>query len=287
MATPLWPSAVLSPSDRSGGVVVSRYVEHRPGPGWPEAVACTWAGTGGRARSLRVLPDGCTDIAWDGEHLRVAPAVAAPVRHPVGASAVHVGVRLHAAWAGAVLGRPAGEVAPGVRLLDVLDGVDPAPVAAAERALRAEPPLAARHRVLVDLVGQLAGDARPDPRVRQAVDMLAAGSAVADVAPAVGASLRHLRRLFHGHVGVGPKALHRVARFRRFLRLARATGPAGTAPTLAEQAAACGYSDQAHLAHECALLAGVTPRELRGPGGSARPAGRHGRRSPRAGTRRG
>src|SRR5690606_6195243 len=136
----------------------------------------TGEGTGGRPRSLRVLPDGCADIAWDGEHLRVAPAVAAPVRHPVGASAVHVGVRLRAGWAGAVLGRPAGEVAPGARRVDVTGGAE---VAAVERALRADLPLAARRRALVDLVGRLAGDARPDPRVLGAVDLLAGGAAVA------------------------------------------------------------------------------------------------------------
>jgi methylphosphotriester-DNA--protein-cysteine methyltransferase len=250
---------------------VSRYVEHPAPAGGSDAVTCTWIGVGGWARSLRVLPDGCADVAWDGERLRVAPAIAAPVRYQVTPSDVHVGVRLRPAWAGTVLGCPAGDVPPGLPLVEVLDA---AAVARTEDALRTQTSVVARRRALLDLVDLAAAGARPDPRVVTATELLARGASVADAALAVGASPRHLRRLFRHHVGLGPKAFHRVARLRRFLQATRAASPVG-AESLGRQAAAAGYSDQAHLVHECALLTGSTPRALReraeAPAGRARP----------------
>ena len=97
--------------------------------------------------------------------------------------------------------------------------------------------------------------ARPTPRVTAAADRLARGDRVTDAAAAVAASPRHLRRLFEDHVGLGPKSFQTVARFRRFLHVVRAAPAAGRPAedeTQAHHAAACGYSDEAHLAHDCA-----------------------------------
>jgi hypothetical protein len=73
--------------------------------------------------------------------------------------------------------------------------------------------------------------------------------------------------------GIGPKRLHRVLRFRRFVgHLGQlADGRRG----LAELAAELGYADQAHLGRECLQLAGASPaalvelyrRPVRGRGG--------------------
>src|SRR6516165_826156 len=59
-------------------------------------------------------------------------------------------------------------------------------------------------------------------------------------------------------VGYGPRLLHRVLRFQRFLAECRT-------PTarLAELAFRAGYADQAHLSREARVLAGRTPAELR------------------------
>jgi methylphosphotriester-DNA--protein-cysteine methyltransferase len=60
-------------------------------------------------------------------------------------------------------------------------------------------------------------------------------------------------------IGYGPKTLHRVLRFQRFMRHL-------TLPNidLAAAAAVAGYADQAHLSRESRRLAGLTPRQLRG-----------------------
>jgi AraC-like DNA-binding protein len=60
-------------------------------------------------------------------------------------------------------------------------------------------------------------------------------------------------------VGYGPKTLHRVLRFRRFLARADANGPEADLVRLALEA---GYADQAHLTRECTRLTGLAPAAL-------------------------
>jgi AraC-like DNA-binding protein len=77
----------------------------------------------------------------------------------------------------------------------------------------------------------------------------------------LGVSDRTLRRRSLESFGYGPKTLHRILRFQRFLRLARArTQPAG----LAQLASEAGYADQAHLSREAQQLAGMTPATILG-----------------------
>lgn len=79
---------------------------------------------------------------------------------------------------------------------------------------------------------------------------------VGEVAAALAVSERHLRRVFHEAVGVGPKAFTRLTRFHRALRAARRDGHAGWASI----ATAAGYYDQAHLIAEFRAIAGAPPR---------------------------
>jgi AraC-like DNA-binding protein len=79
------------------------------------------------------------------------------------------------------------------------------------------------------------------------------------LAEAVHVSPRHLRELFLREVGVPPKRLARILRFREALeRLA-------TAPALdlTQLALECGYYDQAHLDRDFRELAIMTPSEYR------------------------
>ena len=263
MATPLWPTAVLRPVAPGDDAAASTYVERHPPAACRDVATCTWEGRAGRSRALRVLPDACTDLAWDGTHLRVAPPAAAPLHVDVAGATVHVGIRLRPAWAGPLLGHPAGEVAANTPLADLVPPAGRVAVARAEDALAAATTGTVRRAALVALVTALAAHgAPPDPRVGAAADRLARGDRVTDAAAAAATSPRHLRRLFEDHVGLGPKSFQAVARFRRFLHLVRAAPVASRSAegeTLAHHAVACGYSDQAHLAHDCARLAGTTP----------------------------
>ena len=74
----------------------------------------------------------------------------------------------------------------------------------------------------------------------------------------LGMSDRSLRRRCHEAFGYGPKTLHRILRFQRYLQMAESRTDAAAA----DLAMDAGYADQPHLIRETRELAGLTPREL-------------------------
>jgi AraC-like DNA-binding protein len=77
---------------------------------------------------------------------------------------------------------------------------------------------------------------------------------VGELARELGCSRKHLAARFREHVGLPPKLVARMLRFRR------ASDLLDTSTTsLAELAAVCGYYDQAHLDRDFHDLAGTTP----------------------------
>jgi AraC-like DNA-binding protein len=259
VAVPLRPDAAQA---RAGAAppVVSSYREYRPDPGAPEAVACTWHGIAGWSRRLRVLPDGCLELVWDGQHARAVPPVPGAARYPVSAEAQTIGIRIQPGWGAIVLGAPLRHLADVTDLAELWDAVD---VRHLEAALAAAPDAAAGRRLLSHAVAcRLAGAGPPDPAVLGVVRLLSQPRAsVSEAAWRAHLSGRQLRRRFADHVGLPPKALQAVLRFQR-LRVQLASP--GTAPvTLARAAADCGYFDHAHLCHDSARLAGITPSQMR------------------------
>jgi AraC-like DNA-binding protein len=81
---------------------------------------------------------------------------------------------------------------------------------------------------------------------------------IAALCDEIGCSRRHLTGRFTEEIGLPPKAVARVLRFRRVLGLLQAEGGAGR---FAEIAVAGGYCDQSHLNRDFRRLAGCTPTE--------------------------
>jgi AraC-like DNA-binding protein len=84
------------------------------------------------------------------------------------------------------------------------------------------------------------------------------------LADEMGWSRRHLADRFRAEVGSTPKAFGRILRFRRAVELLT-TAPY---PSITEVAAACGFADHSHLVREFRSIAGCTPSELLGRGGT-------------------
>ncbi|MDA0182271.1 helix-turn-helix domain-containing protein [Solirubrobacter phytolaccae] len=244
------------------------YRELAPPDDVAESVACVWesVSSGGV-----ILPDGCVDLVWGGEGLKIAgPATRAALGGVPAGNAVF-GVRFRLGAAGAGLGIPAAEVADlSVDAEEVLgrgvservaDGGLPALLALVRERLQPVDPITRAAALAM---------ARPDTRV-------------AELGATLGLSERQLRRRFLDAVGYGPKTLARVLRFQRFLTLAAAgrdEARGGAAPRtssrrppadLARLALDAGYADQAHLTREARRLSGRTPAELIASG--AGPAG--------------
>jgi AraC-like DNA-binding protein len=109
------------------------------------------------------------------------------------------------------------------------------------------------------LLRRVAAGPEPAPEVAWTYARLARADgrlAVGPLAAEVGWSRRHLAARWRRDVGLGPKAVARVLRFQRAVRLLR------EGRDLADVAYDCGYADQPHLNREFRALGGGTPREV-------------------------
>lgn len=113
---------------------------------------------------------------------------------------------------------------------------------------------------LIEMTARLTSERPPDALVSAGARLLAASrERTSELARDLGVSERQFRRRCLDAVGYGPKTLHRVLRFRRFVsRIDAAGGPVD----LSRVAAEAGYADQAHLTRESVRLAGLPPAAL-------------------------
>lgn len=239
-----------------GTVVETSYRELAAPHSLAGLVACAWVGEPGRARQLRVIPDGAVDVAWDGDRVTVTRSVARPLRLPVGTTSV-VGIRLRPGVAGQLLGSDISTLAPVTDLADLWGA------RAVGRLLTevARPPRATRAVALAHAVAGAATDADRDHVVVSAADAIEAGATrVDELARHLNISERQLRRRFATATGLSLAAYRRIVRLHRFLRQA----DRGIGVGLSDLAAGAGYSDQAHLSRDCRSLTGSSPAELLG-----------------------
>jgi AraC-like DNA-binding protein len=210
------------------------------GDGWD--VAAAGGGDVARRRSFAAAVDDAPAFAAHDGRARCVQVDLAPL-----------GVR-------ALLGVPGRELTGRVVALEDLLGADAGRLVG---RLADAPGWGERFAILDAVLGARAATAAaPRPDVAWAVARLEATDGrlpVADLARELGCSRRHLARHVGEEVGLGPKAFARVLRFRRAADLL--ADPAGPPP--AAVAAACGFSDQAHLTREVAALAGLPPAALR------------------------
>jgi AraC-like DNA-binding protein len=273
VAVPLCDWAI---GGHAGRTYRSVYRTGAPPASLAAAVDRFWVGEPGWPRGIRLLPDGCVDLVWTGRAVTVFPAGPAARRAVLPPAGRQVGARLRRGAAGALLGVDCAELdAAPLPLADLVAGSRRSAARRAEWELAQAGTDAAERAALgrlVDALWRCAGDL--DPVVMAAAELLAAPDARVDrLGERLDVSPRALRRRVRAAVGIGPKRLHRVLRFRRFVgHLGQlADGRRG----LAELAAELGYADQAHLGRECLQLAGASPaalvelyrRPVRGRGG--------------------
>jgi AraC-like DNA-binding protein len=232
------------------------YREIAPSAAFRNEIHCLWVGVtppGGGQPTL-VLPDACIDLIWQsGVGAFVAGPDTGPVADARPAGTVLVGVRFRPGAGGAALGLPLSE------LLDLRVGAGDLPALPPDLLPGSLAPDQALRR-LTGLAADLVTDRPADRLVLEAARLLDRPGARAErVADRLEIGERQLRRRCQAAVGYGPRMLHRVLRFRRFVaRLDAAPGR----PDLAAIAAVTGYADQAHLTRESTSLAGLAPAAL-------------------------
>jgi AraC-like DNA-binding protein len=218
------------------------------------------------AGSYLVLPDGrmdlvvrCDDADSAAEEAIVAGIAiigpsSRPAIIPVEAGQCFIGARFRPGF-GACLG-----VAPASLADSSLRGDDATRALGADigRSLDVRGLTAIRAAVL-NAANRRAALARPLlPSTAAAVRLLhgsAGRASVAELSATTGVPDRTLRRRMRDAVGLPPKVFAGVLRFQHAMR--RLQGD--HAPTLADVATDCGYSDQAHLTREFQRFGGFTP----------------------------
>lgn len=142
------------------------------------------------------------------------------------------------------------------RMVDIADVLGPAGVRLRER-LGATSCWQHRFDMLEDFIVDRAVY-QPSPEIKFAYSRLSLSSGdarIASLAQDIGWSRKHLLARFRAEIGLGPKSVGRIMRFRHACRLARAGAAGGWAMIAAESS----YSDQAHLTREFTALAGEPP----------------------------
>jgi AraC-like DNA-binding protein len=246
------------------GNAVGAYRERRAPAVLRRHFSLTWfhALPSGVTRSSAIVPDGCSDLIWEGGTLRIAgPDRTAKIERLTPGATV-IGLRFQPGALAAWLRVPASELVGARIRLEHFWGGQAKRMADWVSEGRSVTDVAARlETALTERAATIGGnDALPGRlfRLIEAHDPLD-GDLIRRLTGETGLSERTLRRRSHEAFGYGPKTLDRILRFQRFMRLARD----GTAASgLAVVAAEAGYSDQAHLTRETRELAGFTPSAM-------------------------
>jgi AraC-like DNA-binding protein len=214
-----------------------------------------------RAHGTLVVPDGCTDLLCIDGALRVAGPDRKAKLERVPPGTTVVGFRFQPGVAAAWLRVPMSDIVGARPLLASFWGDEVRSLGewaaeaatAAGVAQRLESALAARvprmtrmNETAQKIFHCLDGSRQSDARI------------VSYLSRQLGMSDRTLRRRCHEAFGYGPKTLHRILRFQRYLQMAESRTDAAAA----DLAMDAGYADQPHLIRETRELAGLTPREL-------------------------
>lgn len=251
MGTPV-ANAVTSRAD--GHVLRSWYIE-RPASGPADGfIACAWRGFPGWRRRIRLLPDGCVDLTWNGTTVFVAPATSHAVRIQLEAGCRTIGVRLFPYAAVTILGRPVPHLDSPTPLADLWPQHTADPLVETLRTLSPD----AATAYLIQIVNERARHPhhRPDPLIAAFIQRLTEpGTTVEAATRSVGASSRTMRRRVHDDTALAPKPLQEILRFRRALTTM-------TTESLTRAAIEAGYYDQAHLNRQVRKLTGTTPTAL-------------------------
>ncbi len=256
------------------------YREFRPSAALSAAIECYWEMTGepgAEAPIERILPDGCVEMVLhrddpfrtygeDGtsrpqpRSLVVGPATRFLLIQPP-ARVGTFGIRFRPGGAPLLLEMPLSELAERSAPLEALLGA--AGRRLADRigeATGADRKVKVAEMAMLERLGRRRASRHGAP-IRPMVSALLGARGrmpVASVARQAGLSMRQIERRFLDEVGLGAKALARLARFQSAIGRASRERPIAWADLAYDG----GYSDQAHLIREFREFSGETPRTL-------------------------
>ncbi|MBZ2187071.1 MAG: helix-turn-helix domain-containing protein [Bryobacter sp.] len=234
------------------------YWEIRPSPQLASYIECFWISRSLRpAPGQRILPDGCVDIVFSTRKsnpvgLNVVGLMTRPLTRNFEATEEFFGVRFRPGAASAFI-----PDAPGLT-----DRIEPLESfwGSTARTLRDRLANASAPQQMAEMFESLANPRWSMDGISLAVTHLATpGAPPSRLSDMAGQSERSFRRGCLARVGVPPKLLARILRFRNASDRIRQSSAGRAQPNWAEFAAACGYYDQSHMIREFHEFAGCTP----------------------------
>jgi len=241
------------------------YREYAPRPALQDYVRCVWTFNAPADEVVQpIAPDGhCELIVQRGAPYRevetgaVQPIAlfAGQLTQPLSLQATGtvsvIGVRFKPEAARAFLGCTADKATDKRLPLAQVHGERADWLAA---AVRGAADLRTAANIAEDYVEARLHGAKLDAPVREVVTRLLAGE---DASAPAGLSERQFQRRFKSHVGVSPRQLQSVLRFRRVFEAIERPGP----PGWVEAALAAGYFDQPQMARDFRRYLGVSARQ--------------------------
>jgi AraC-like DNA-binding protein len=197
------------------------------------------------------VPDGCIDIIFvrhgptESFKAYVVGTMTRPIFAELTARTEYLGVRFAPGAFGHFFATSAGELTDRIVALEDLSALSSSGEQVADC-----PDVQARIRLIEDILEQRFVSDRQGPIPTKILEII-----VAELADLAGWSPRHLGRMVHESVGVGPKTFCRIMRFKSALRALRCR----PAPALLQVALEAGYYDQAHFIHDFRRFYGASP----------------------------
>ena len=241
--------------------VVRWYDPIPPRPALDRVLACSW--TARPSGRHRLVPDACLDLVWlsTAELWLCGPETSAWT-FQLSPGVESVGVRFRPGIAPPLWGFDAStilnrriswrDVVGGAASSDLLEAIARAPddhrrITAIENTV-ATRLMVAGPRAFDDVADAVLQRLAADPRAR-----------AGDIAAMCGLAPRQLLRRCQTAFGYGVSTLARIVRFHRFWSIVELSPPGRSFAALAQDA---GYSDQAHLVHDCRAITGLAPRQF-------------------------
>ena len=240
--------------------MTARYAEFAPRADLASHVACVWLFEGRDAdEDQRIAPDGCCELIVhrgepyqerqaDGRLTRQPPSLLAgqltrPLHLRAEGDVKVVGVRFRTTGAHAYAGVPMSGLTDRRAPWTAVD------LSADDEAGRLD-------QIQDHVAAEIARHAvPPDPLIDDAVARLEAGASVEDLCRETGLSARGLQRRFAVRVGISPRMLAAVIRFRRVFEALREA----TTETWSDAAQAAGYFAHPQMARDFRRFVGCTP----------------------------
>jgi AraC-like DNA-binding protein len=221
-----------------------------------------YSGSSASSRRHRVVPDGCIDLIFmrrgptEDYRASVVGTMTRPIVEELASHADYLGIRFNPGGFRHFFQTPPRELTDRIFSLDDLsspswfaDGLSDG------RDLTA---------CLESLEDELIRQFRPEERdllpagVLETITACRGNVSMTQLGRMTGWSPRHLRRMFHESIGIGPKTFCRIIRFLDAFRVLRRS----PRPSFLDVALDAGYYDQAHFIHEFEDFYGSSPSTI-------------------------